>query len=390
MDQHGIRGALVRGGTSKGLFVLERELPDDEEERDAALLSIYGSPDPRQIDGIGGATTTTSKMMIVGEPRRPDAEVSYTFGQVAIEEAEIDYDGNCGNMTFGVGAFAVDEGLVPVDAADEAVTVRLHNTNTNTLLDQTIPLVDGRAATKGDFKVHGVPGTGARVETAFLDPGGAFTGELFPLGEPTVELNVDGESVEVSVVDVTTPVVFVHAATLGIDGTELPGDLERDDDFLPRLERIRGEVCVRLGLVETAEESATVSPNYPKFAVVRSPTDYRTSDGDTVRADEIDLVARVSSMPVMHPVYAVTSASCTAAAVHLPGTIPHEVATADDEAVTIGHPKGTMTVRAEVDVDVGSNGDGDGEGDGEDGGPTVRSVTVGRTQRRLMEAVAFY
>lgn len=391
MDQHAIRGALVRGGTSKGLFVRERELPDTG--RDEALLAVYGSPDPRQIDGIGGATTTTSKLILVGPPRRDDADVSYTFGQVAIEGESIDYSGNCGNMTFGVGGFAVDEGLIEPEPGAEAITIRLHNTNTDTLLDQTVPLHEGDAATRGDFKVHGVPGTGARVETSFLEPGGAFTGELFPLGAPSTELTVDGAAIEVSVVDVTTPVVFVRASSLGLTGTELPATVEADETVMDRIERIRGVVCQRLGLVDDPSRSVAESPNYPKFAFVSEPTDYTTTNGDTVAADSVDLVARVSSMPAMHPVYAVTSASCTAAAVNLPGTIPHAVAARNGDPVTIGHPKGTMSVGVDVAVDADiDNDDGTGTGIDTDRSPdpTVKSVTVGRTQRRLMEGVAYY
>lgn len=242
------------------------------------------------------------------------------------------------------------------------------------LLDQTVPLADGRAATKGDFKIHGVPGTGARIDTTFHDPGGAFTGELFPLGEPTTDLSIDGETVAVSVVDVTTPVVFVHASALGLEGTELPPTVNEENKAWDRIEQIRSEACVRLGLVEDPADAAAMSPNYPKLAFVAPPTDYQTTTGETVSAAEIDLVARVTSMPVLHPVYAVTSASCTATAVTLPGTIPHKVASNHSNTVTLGHPKGTMTIRTDIDTNR----------------PAVNAVTIGRTQRRLMDGVAYY
>lgn len=371
MKQDGLQCALVRGGTSKGLFIKESELP--AENSDETLLSVFGSPSKRQIDGLGGATPTTSKLVVVSQSERPDADIAYTFGQVSIEEATIDYDGNCGNMTSGVGAFAVDEGLVEIDD-DEAVTVQLYNTNTDSLLDQTVPLIHGRAATTGDYKIHGVPGTGARVDTTFHDPGGAFTGGLFPFGEPSTDLAIDGETVPVSVVDVTTPVVFVHASTLDLTGTELPPTLNEDIAVMDRIKRIRAEACVRLGLVDDPTEADAVSPNYPKIAIVTPPASYPTSTGESVAADNVDIVARVTSMPVIHPVYAVTSASCTAAAVNLPGTIPYEVASENTASVTIGHPQGTMTVRASV-----------GENDS-----TVDAVTVGRTQRRLMDGVTYY
>jgi len=374
MNSGTLRCAIVRGGTSKGLLVRRDELPEDDP--DDALLTVFGSPDDRQVDGVGGATTTTSKLMIVGPPERSDVDVSYTFGQVGITTPAIDYDGNCGNMTAAVGPFAIDEGLVDVDADSDgdAVTLRLHNTNTDAIVEQRIPLEGGRTATTGDFRMHGVPGTGPRIDTTFLDPGGSFTGDLFPLGDPIVDLSIEGGTVPVSVVDVTTAVAFVRASALGLAGVELPPDLNDDDRLMGRVERLRGEVCRRLGLVETASEAAIESPNYPKLAFVAPPTTYRTTDEETVESGDIDVLARVTSMPVVHPTYAVTSACCTAAAIRLPGTIPHRVATAHDPDVTIGHPKGTMTVEAEVDTEDRS----------------VRSVTVARTQRRIMDGVAYF
>lgn len=194
------------------------------------------------------------------------------------------------------------------------------------------------------------------------------------MGEPTTNLSIDGEVVAVSVVDVTTPVVFVHASALGLEGTELPSVVNDDSEVWEQIDRIRGEVCVRLGLVDDRADAAKEAPNYPKLALVAPPTDYQTTAGESVKAAEIDLVARVTSMPVLHPVYAVTSATCTAAAVNLPGTIPHEVSSAHADTVTLGHPKGTITVGVDVTEEFHE----------------VNSVTIGRTQRRLMDGVACY
>ncbi len=372
MVQQSIDCALVRGGTSKGVYLHAEALPDAH--REEALLSLFGSPDARQIDGLGGGTSTTSKLMAVEAADRPDADVTFTFAQIAVDEPVVDYGGTCGNLTYGVGPFAIREGIVDVPADTTEVTLRLYNTNTEAYVTQTIPLADGQPKTEGDFRVYGVPRTYARIDSTFENPAGADTGALFPLGEPRTTLETAIGPVEVSVVDVVNPVVFARPAAVGLTGTELPAAVDSDPDLLDRIEAIRAAAASELGYVTDPAAAASESPGVPKMAFVSPPQSYPTSTGDTVAAETIDLTARIMSMQKLHPVYAVSGACSTAAAAKLPGTIPAAVATSDTPTVTLGHPKGPLSVQTDVDSETN----------------TVHAVTVPRTQRRLMTGTAYY
>lgn len=372
MDQETVDCALVRGGTSKGVYVQEGELPD--ENRDEAILALFGSPDSRQIDGLGGGTSTTSKLMIVGESGEDGVDTEFTFAQVSTDQRVVDYGGTCGNLTFGIGAFAIDEGIISVDNKAEEVTLSLYNTNTDSYVEQTVPLANGTTRTTGDFKVYGVPRTYARIDSTFLDPAGGETGSLFPLGGPTVDLDTPEGPVEVSVLDVVNPVVFARPEAVGLTGTELPEEVDNDPKLLDRIEQIRAAACEALGYVDDAAEASNISPGVPKMAFVTGPKTYTSSNGETIPSEKINVTARIMSMQKLHPVYAVSGACCTAAAARLPGTVPNQVASVDDTEVIIGHPKGPMSVTTEVDTDEG----------------IVEAVTVPRTQRRLIEGTAFF
>ena len=334
-----IRAAIIRGGTSKGVYLLASELPKDPAVRDQVILAIYGSPDPRQINGLGGADPLTSKVAIIARSARPDADVDYTFGYVGIDKAVVDYDGNCGNISQGVGPFAVDEGLVPVN---EPITkVRIFNTNTKKVIEAAVPVRDGKALTEGDFVVNGVPGTGAKIVLNFVNSGGSKTGKLLPTGNvvDTMALQ-DGRRIRVSLVDAANPAVFVQAAEIGFTGKELPKDTGANPKILEIMEEIRVKAALMMKIAPSPDK---VSPAVPKVAFVAPPQEYVTSTGKTIRAADCDLLARTKALAVMHKAYAVTGGICVGAAALIEGTVVNEVVGPQAKTggvVRVGHPSG--------------------------------------------------
>ena len=334
-----IRAAIIRGGTSKGVYLLVSELPTDPGVRDQVILAIYGSPDPRQINGLGGADPLTSKVAIIARSARPDADVDYTFGYVGIDKAVVDYDGNCGNISQGVGPFAVDEGLVPVN---EPITkVRIFNTNTKKVIEAAVPVRDGKALTEGDFLVNGVPGTGAKIVLNFVNSGGSKTGKLLPTGNVVDKMELqDGRTIRVSLVDAANPAVFVQAAEIGFTGKELPKDTAANPEILDLMEEIRVKAALMMRL---ASSSNKVSPAVPKVAFVAPPQEYVTSTGKTIHAADCDLLARTKALAVMHKAYAVTGGICVGAAALIEGTVVNEVVGPQAKTsgvVRVGHPSG--------------------------------------------------
>jgi 2-methylaconitate cis-trans-isomerase PrpF len=373
--QRRIRAVFVRGGTSRALIFHHRDLPADRTTWDPIFLSALGSPDPgaRQLDGLGGGISSLSKVAIVGPSSRPDADVDYTFGQVEVTRAAVDYRGNCGNISSAIGPFAIDEALV--SAREPLTVVRIHNTNTRKLIHAHIPVEAGHAAVRGDFVLDGVPGAGARIALDFLDPGGAVTGRLLPTGHPEDALEVSGlGTIAASLVDATNPMVFVRAKDLDLDGTERPDDLDGRPDLTVRLEAIRAAAAVRMGLAESPDAASRTSPAVPKVAIVAPPAGYRTLAGTPVASDAVDLIARIVSMGKVHRAFALTGAMCLAVAARIPGTVAHEAVALADAAgdVRIGHPSGVLSVAASVAREPG-------------GALSAHTVTVYRTARRLME-----
>lgn len=376
-EQKRIRCAVMRGGTSRALFVLRGDLPAQPELRDRVILRMYGSPDVRQIDGMGGADPLTSKLAIIGPPTHEDADVDYTFAQVSFDQALVDYKGNCGNISSAVGPFAIDEGLV--DPTEPKTTVRIHQTNTECTLVAEVPVVNGKAAVEGDYHIDGVPGTGARIDLDFADTAGAVTGRILPTGNPMDRMEVEGVGpVDVSVVDAGNPCVFVRARDLGIEGTETPDEIDANQALNDRIERIRGRVAAEIGLVGDWRDAARRSPYIPFFVLVSPPADYVDfTTSRTVEAQDVDFVARLLFMLRMHKAYAVTGTVCTGAAAKIPGTIVYQAARPESYSrslTRIGHPAGVIEIEAAMRSD---------------GGVFLSRASVGRTARRIMEGYVF-
>jgi len=284
------------------LMLHQRDLPQDRDDWAPIFLGAIGAPDPngRQLDGMGGGVSSLSKVCIIGPPSRSDADVDYTFAQVSVKEAAVDYSGNCGNMSSAIGPFAVDENLIAVADADGEATVRIHNTNTRKLIVAHFPLEGGRAAVDGDFRLPGIASSGAPVRLDFLEPGGAGTGMLLPTGNATDTLEADGvRGIEVSMVDAANPCVFVAADALGASGVEMPDELDANGALLRRLEAIRIAASLRMGIAKTAEAAARI-PSIPKVAMVAPAREARTLAGERLAAADADITVRMISIGQPH------------------------------------------------------------------------------------------
>ncbi|GAB4236963.1 MAG: 2-methylaconitate cis-trans isomerase PrpF [Methyloligellaceae bacterium] len=365
-----IPAVFIRGGTSKGVFFHARDLPAERTARDALFLRVLGSPDPyqRQLDGLGGGISSLSKAVVIAPSSRPDADVDYTFAQVSVGSADVDYSATCGNLSSAVGPFAVDEGLVQV--ADGEALVRVFNTNTGKLYHARFRVEGGLACESGDFVIPGVATPGAPVALDYLAPGGAATGRLLPTGNVRDRLEVPGEGgFEVSLVDATSAVVFLAAADVGCTACETPDELDARAGLLARLDAIRRHAAVAMGMVSRPEDAPLAAP---RIALVAPPAAYAAIDGRRIAAGEQDLAIRIVSMERFHKAVTLTGAMCTGVAAAIEGTLPNRFASGQGPQLRLGTPSGVLPVEARV----------------ERGGREqwhARSATVYRTQRRLMQ-----
>jgi 2-methylaconitate cis-trans-isomerase PrpF len=356
MKQVKLPAVFMRGGTSKAIVFHQKDLPQDRSLWDSIFISAIGSPDPsaRQLDGMGGGVSSLSKVCIVGPASRPDADIDYTFAQVLVKDARVDFSGNCGNMSSAMGPFALDEGLVKADGP-EAV-VRIHNTNTKKIIRARFGVDGGFAAVDGELTIPGVSGTGAPVRLEFLNPGGATTGKLLPTGNVVDVLDVPGVGkVRVSMVDAANACVFVRAEDVGLDGIEMPDALDANREVAARLAAIRIAASVAMGITPDVEAAARKTI-VPFVGFVAAPKNAKTLSGEDIRADEIDLTGRMISNGQAHRALPLTASLCMAVASRLEGSVVHAAArpTSDPEApIRIGMPSGVLVVGASVRNDKG-------------------------------------
>ena len=349
MTQLRIPAVYMRGGTSKGVFFRKDDLPADPAARERILLRVIGSPDPygKQTDGMGAATSSTSKVVILSKSARPGCDVDYLFGQVAIDRPAIDWSGNCGNLTGAVGPFAISEGLVAAPRDGEAV-VRIWQANVGKRIVARVPMRDGEVVEEGDFELDGVTFPSAEIVIEYLDLGGGDDGEsdgaLFPTGRVVDWLDVPGVGrLEATLITAGNPTIFVAAAALGFAGTELQGDVNGDAALLARCEAVRAHGAVAMGLASSPEDATANRPATPKLAFVSPPQSYVASSGKPVDAADIDLTARILSMGKLHHAMTGTGAVAIAAAGAIPGTIVQR--TLRPERIPRGSASGTRPER---------------------------------------------
>ncbi len=377
-----IPATYMRGGTSKGVFFRLEDLPERArvpgEARDKLLMRVIGSPDPyaKQIDGMGGATSSTSKTVIVSRSNEPEHDVDYLFGQVSIESEFVDWSGNCGNLSSAVGSFAVAAGMIDAGRVPDngVVTVRIWQANIRKTIVAHVPITNGEVQETGDFELDGVTFPAAEVQIEFLDPAdeGEGGGSMFPTGNLVDDLDVPGlGTLKATIINAGIPTIFVNAADIGYTGTELQEAINGDPAALKRFETIRAHGAVRMGLFKHVDE-ALKRQHTPKVAFVARPADYVSSSGKQVLASEIDLLVRAMSMGKLHHAMMGTAAVAIGTAVAIPGTLVNLAAGGGERtSVRFGHPSGTLRVGAQATR--------------ENGEWVVKKAIMSRSARVLME-----
>ena len=351
-----IPATYIRGGTSKGVFFKRDDLPESAQmagqARDALLLRVIGSPDPygKHTDGMGGATSSTSKTVILSKSDQPDHDVDYLFGQVSIDKAFVDWSGNCGNLSAAVGAFAIESGLVDAASLPQngVKTVRIWQANISKTIVAHVPITNGAVQETGDFELDGVTFPAAEVLVEFMDPAGG-DGAMFPTGNLVDDLEVPGVgTLKATMINAGIPTIFVNAEAIDYNGAELQDDINNDEKALAMFESIRAYGAVHMGLIEHIDE-AVQRQHTPKIAFVSQPKNYVSSSGKSVTAADVDLLVRALSMGKLHHAMMGTAAVAIGTAAVIPGTLVNLAAGGGDrDGVRFGHPSGTLKVGAEA------------------------------------------
>lgn len=373
MTQRRIPAVYMRGGSSKGVFFLDKDLPPAGAERDAILLRVIGSPDVygKQIDGMGGATSSTSKVVVIGKSDRDDCDVDYLFGAPAIENPVIDWSGNCGNLSSAVGPYAISEGLV--DAPRDGIAViRIWQANIQKRIIAHVPMRNGEVQEEGDFVLDGVAFPAAEVVLEFLNPGGS-DGSILPTGCPVNTLDIPGVGkLSATLLNAGNPTIFVNAESVGLKGTETQDEVNGNAELLARCETIRAHCTVAMGLAASAEEATRLRPHTPKLCFVAKPQGYQAAGGKFVEPGDIDVIARILSMGKLHHAITGTGAVAVAVAAALDGTLVNRiVGDIGDRQVRMGHTAGSVAVGAKTVL--------------EEGAWVVEKAVMSRSARRLME-----
>lgn len=367
---------FMRGGTSKGCMFLREDLPA-REEWDDIFVQVMGSPDPKQIDGMGGCVSSNNKIVVVNKSQRPGVDIDYIVGQSIVGQSKIDYKSNCGNMTAAAAPFAVEMGLVE-HLTEPTTTVHMFNLNTDKYIDVEVPVKNGQFNNEGICAIAGVDGTAGELKVNFLNPAGSKTGKLFPTGKAKEILTLPDGEIEATILDVSNPIVLVRAADIGLVGKELPAQIDADKAVSEKLEAIRGAACVKMGFAKDLKEATENSPAVPKVGFVAAPVDFTDISGKAVEAGDMDICARVISVFKCHKACPLTSASAISVAAAIPGTLVSELARSGGEAVRIGHPSGVMTMFPYLDDTRKPLNE-----------IQVSGVAVQRTARRIMDGTVY-
>jgi 2-methylaconitate isomerase len=378
-----VPATYMRGGTSKGVFFRLQDLPEAAQQpgsaRDALLLRVIGSPDPygKQIDGMGGATSSTSKTVIISKSTQPGHDVDYLFGQVSIDQAFVDWSGNCGNLSAAVGPFAISNGLIDPSRLpkDGIATIRIWQANIQKTIIAHVPMTNGAVQETGDFELDGVTFPAAEVQLEFMDPAAeeeGAGGAMFPTGQLVDDLEVPGVgTLKATMINAGIPTIFVNADAIGYTGTELQEAINSDPKALAMFETIRAHGALRMGLIKDMSEAAK-RQHTPKVAFVAAPKEYVSSSGKVVKAGDVDLLVRALSMGKLHHAMMGTAAVAIGTAAAIPGTLVNVAAGGGERtAVRFGHPSGTLRVGAEA---VQENGEWQ-----------VKKAIMSRSARVLME-----